>query len=69
LHTRRVATIYLEMMEIFYPNYDQKHIREIVEFFYTTEDEEVKKLVNKICDNYVRKNIETVTDIYQKYNS
>ncbi len=66
---KRIAEIYLEMMTAFYPDYDQKHIQEIVEFLYMTKDEEVKKLADKICDNYAKKGIEIVTSVYQKYNS
>jgi len=66
---QKIGSIFIEMMKTFKPDFDVEDIRSIVDFLYKVNDLEVKKLVNSICDEYAKNNIEIVTDIYNKYNS
>jgi len=64
-----IAKIFLEMLNEFTPDFDEKHIKSIVENLYTAGDESTKDLADKICDVYARKRFEFLTDIWEKYRS
>ena len=60
-----VGEIFLEILKDSTPDYDQKDIRSIVEYFYITN------LINHaddICDKYAKKGFEFLRDIYEKYH-
>jgi len=54
------------MLDKITPDYDQKHIRSIVEFLYNAGAEES---ANKICNIYGSRGYEFLRDIYEKYSS
>jgi len=53
------------MLDKITPDYDQKHIRPIVEFLYAGAEESA----NKICNIYGSRGYEFLRDIYEKYSS
>ncbi len=57
------------MLSIFIPDFDQQHIRSIVEFLYEVKDEETTDSANKICNLYGRRGKEFLRDIYEKYTN
>jgi len=59
-----VAEIYLKMLEKITPDFDQKHIRSIVEFLYNSGAQES---ANKICNIYGSRGQEFLRDIYEKH--
>jgi len=59
-----ICKIFSNMLEQFTPDYDQKHIRSIVEFLYTAGEIDC---ADKICDIYGRKGYEFLRDIYDKH--
>jgi NurA-like 5'-3' nuclease len=58
--------IFLKMLEKFTPDYDQKHIRSIVEFLYKSNAEEN---ASKICNIYGSRGYEFLRDIYEKHSN
>lgn len=66
---KKVGLIFKEAVKSYKPDFDQGDIRSIIEFLYQTEDQEVKRLANEICNEYAKANIEIVSDIYSKYNT
>lgn len=66
---KKLGQIFVEILKSFKPYYDEVHIRSIVEHLYQTEDDEVKRLANEICNEYARAGMEIVSDIYKKYNA
>ncbi len=54
------------MLEKFTPDYDQEHIRSIVEFLY---DAGATDSASKICNIYGARGQEFLRDIYEKYSS
>lgn len=61
-----IGEIYLKMLDYFTPDFDQKHIRSIVEFLYKSNDREN---ANKICNIYGTRGYEFLRDIYEKHSS
>jgi len=61
----RIGRIYLKMLSAFTPDYDQKHIRSIVEKLYQADDQDN---ANKICNIYGSRDYEFLRDLYEKYN-
>ncbi len=61
-----IGEIFLKMLEKFTPDYDQKHIRSIVEFLY---DAGAMDSANKICNIYGSRGYEFLRDIYEKHPS
>jgi hypothetical protein len=59
-----IGDIYLKMLEKITPDYDQKHIRSIVEFLYNAD---AKDNANKICNIYGLRGHEFLRDIYERY--
>ena len=59
-----VGKIFLKMLESFTPDYDQKHIRFIVENLYNSGQEAV---ADRICNIYGSRGYEFLRDIYEKY--
>ena len=59
-----VGEIFLKMLESFTPDYDQKHIRFIVENLYNSAQETV---ADRICNIYGSRGYEFLRDIYEKY--
>lgn len=62
--TKYIGDIYLKMLEKIMPNFDQKHIRSIVEFLYNAN---ATDSANKICNRYGEKGYEFLEDIYKKH--
>ena len=61
-----VGEIFLKILESSLPDYDQKHIRSIVEYLYISDFE---KFADEICDTYGKKgDFEFLRDIYEKYH-
>ena len=61
-----VGEIFLNILESSLPDYDQKHIRSIVEYLYISDFE---KYADEICDTYGKKgDFEFLRDIYEKYH-
>jgi len=60
-----VGKIFLEILKNSTPDYDQKDIRSIVEYFYTTN---LINYADDICDKYAKKGFEFLRDIYEKYH-
>jgi hypothetical protein len=61
-----ISEIYLRMLEKITPDFDQKHIRSIIEFLYNTDS---KEHASKICNIYGARGAEFLRDIYEKYSS
>jgi hypothetical protein len=61
-----LGKIYLQMLEKITPDYDQKHIRSIVEFLYNSDASDD---ANKICNIYGSRGYEFLRDIYEKYSN
>jgi len=59
-----VGKIFLKMLESFTPDYDQKHIRSIVENLYNSGQ---KAIAGKICNIYGSRGYEFLRDIYKKH--
>jgi len=61
-----VGEIFLNILESSLPDYDQKHIRSIVEYLYISDFE---KYADEICDTYGKKgDFEFLRDTYEKYH-
>jgi len=60
-----VGKIFLKMLKSFTPDYDQKHIRSIVEHLYNSGQ---KAIADKICNIYDSRGYEFLRDIYEKIN-
>jgi hypothetical protein len=60
-----IGEIYLRMLEKITPDFDEKHIRSIIEFLYNSDAQEY---ANKICNIYGSRGYEFLRDIYEKYN-
>jgi hypothetical protein len=60
-----IGDIYLKMLEKITPDFDQKHIRSIIEFLYNAG---AMDSANKICNIYDSRGFEFLRDIYEKYN-
>lgn len=54
------------MLDKITPDYDQTHIRSIVEFLYNAG---AKGSANKICNIYGSRGHEFLRDIYEKYSN
>lgn len=61
---RYIGEIFLIMLDKFTPDYDQKHIRSIVEFLYKSNAEEN---ASKICNIYGSRGYEFLRDIYDNH--
>lgn len=61
-----IGEIFLAMLEKFTPDYDQKHIRSIVEFLYNANANEN---ASNICNIYGPKGYEFLRDIYEKHSN
>lgn len=61
-----IGEIYLKMLDYFTPDFDQKHIRSIVEFLYNAS---AKDSANKICNIYGSRGQEFLRDIYEKHSN
>jgi len=64
---RYIGKIFLKMLDVFTPDYDEKHIRSIVEFLYDLKDGETIDFASKICNTYGSRGFEFLRDIYEKY--
>lgn len=53
------------MLKKITPDFDQKHIRSIIEFLYNND---VRENANKICNIYGSRGYEFLRDIFEKYN-
>jgi hypothetical protein len=60
-----VGKIFLEILKELTPDYDQKHIRSIVEYLYISD---LKNYAVAICDIYGKRGFEFLRDIYEKYH-
>lgn len=60
-----VGEIFLKILKKSTPDYDQKHIRSIVEYLYISDFE---NYADKICNIYGHGGHEFLRDIYQKYH-
>ena len=61
-----IGDVYLKMLEKFTPDFDQKHIRSIVEFLYDAAPTDKAKT---ICNTYGSRGAEFLRDIYEKYSN
>jgi hypothetical protein len=61
--TKHVGTIFLRMLESFTPDYDQEHIRSIVEHLYQSGE---KENADSICNIYGSRGFEFLRDLYDK---
>ena len=61
---RNVGKIFLKMLATFIPDFDQKHIRSIVEKLYTVGE---RDYANKICDIYGRNSYEFLRNIWESH--
>lgn len=64
--TKYIGEIFLKMLEKFIPDFDQKHIRSIVEFLYDTGETDNARL---ICNTYGSSGYEFLRDIYEKHSN
>ena len=60
-----IGKILLKILENYSPFYEDEYIRDIVEFLYNAGE---KNNANKICNKYAEKKIDSLRDIYDKYN-
>jgi len=60
-----IGKIFLKMLDVFTPDFDEKHIRSIVEFLYNSN---AKKYADGICNTYVSRGYEFLRDLWEKYN-
>jgi len=60
-----VGKIFLEILKISTPDYDQKDIRSIVEYLYISG---LENSTDDICDKYAKKGFEFLRDIYERYH-
>ncbi len=65
---RRIAEIFLKILNVFKPYYDEADIRSIVEYLYSLNYMDITSLANKICNEYAKAGVGIVTEIYKKYN-
>lgn len=61
-----IGKIFLKMLDAFTPDYDQKHIRSIVEYLYGVKKQETIDSAKAICDLYAKRGFEFLRDIYEK---
>lgn len=61
-----IGEVYLKILDFFTPDFDQKHIRSIVEFLYNAG---AKDSANKICNIYGSRGKEFLRDIYEKHSN
>ena len=54
------------MLSVFTPDFDQQHIRSIMEFLYELKDGETTDSANKICNIYGSRGQEFLRDIYER---
>lgn len=59
-----LCDIYLKMLEKITPDFDQKHIRSIIEFFYDAGEADC---ASKICNIYGASGHEFLRDIYEQH--
>lgn len=64
-----IGEIFLKMLDAFTPDYDQAHIRSIVEYLYEVRDKETIDSANKICNIYGSRGLEFLRDIYERNNN
>ena len=60
-----IGKIYLKMLDHFMPDFDEKHIRSIVEKLYANGP---KDAADNICNTYGMKGNDFLRDLYDKYN-
>lgn len=60
-----IGTVFLTMLDHFTPDYDEAHIRSIIEFIYQAG---LKEKAKTICNIYGSRGHEFLRDIYEKYN-
>ena len=65
---KNIASLFLEMLNTFTPDYDAEHIKSIVEHLYQLNDPELKIVANQICDIYASRGKQFLRDIYSRYN-
>lgn len=59
-----IGEIFLKMLEKFTPDFDEKHIRSIVEFLYESSN---RKNASEICNIYGTRGYEFLRDIYENH--
>lgn len=64
-----VAKIFLKMLKVSTPDFDQKHIKSIVEYLYKINTKETKEYANNICNEYSSRNYDFLKEIWVKYNT
>ena len=62
--TKYVGELFLKMLDNFTPEYDQKHIRSIVEYLYQSGE---KEKADRICNIYGPRGFDFLRDLYEKY--
>jgi hypothetical protein len=60
-----IGTVFLTMLDHFTPDYDEAHIRSIIEFIYQAG---LTEKANTICNIYGSRGHKFLRDIYEKYN-
>lgn len=61
-----IGDIFLKILEMVTPDFDQKHIRSIVEFLYKSN---ARDSAREICNKYTERGLIFLRDIYEKYSS
>lgn len=61
-----VGKIYLEMLNNFTPDFDEKHITSTIEYLFNKNDEEINN-AKKICETYGRRGFDFLRPIFEKY--
>lgn len=62
-----IGELFLEMLNNFTPDFDQKHIRSIIEYLLESGDEKIKEEAKTICISYGKRGFDFLRDIYEKH--
>jgi len=63
-----VAKIFLKMLDSFTPDFDQKHIKSIIEYLYQIKDKESTGYANQICNIYGNRGYDFLREIWENNN-
>ena len=61
-----IGKIFLVMLDTFTPDFEQEHIKAIIEYLYEVRDEQTTELSSKICNIYGKRGLDFLRDIYEK---
>jgi hypothetical protein len=63
-----VSEVFLEILENATPDYDMKHIKEIIEFVYLSKNKQAVENANIICETYTIRSNYSLKELWEKYN-